>query len=167
MARRRDIGPLIALFRTIFKTYPTPLIHRSYLEHVFETESLFVVCEHGGKVVAAASAELHPNVRAAELTDCATLTEARGKGLMSCLLQLLETELLRRDYICAYTMARARSFGMNMVFYQLGYEFNGRLVNNCDIFGAFEDMNIWVRDLRKYTPALAPAPAPTRKKKKA
>jgi hypothetical protein len=46
-------------------------------------------------------------------------------------------------------MARARSFGMNMVFYQLGYEFNGRLVNNCDIHGGYEDMNIWVKDLRR------------------
>ncbi len=37
---------------------------------------------------------------------------------------------------------------MNNVFHRLGYEFNGRLVNNCDIFGAYEDMNIWVKDLR-------------------
>jgi len=37
---------------------------------------------------------------------------------------------------------------MNRVFYNLGYEFMGRLVNNCDIQGAFEDMNIWVRSLR-------------------
>ena len=44
-------------------------------------------------------------------------------------------------------MARARSYGMNAVFHGMGYEFMGRLVNNCDIFGAYEDMNIWVRRL--------------------
>ncbi len=162
LARRDDIGPLIELFQSIFKTYPTPLIHRSYLEYVFETESLFAVCEHGGEVVAAASAEMHPNVRSAELTDCATRTDARGKGLMSALLRLLEEELRQRKYVCAYTMARARSFGMNMVFYQLGYEFNGRLVNNCDIFGAYEDMNIWARDLRRPDPTIVEAAGTTK-----
>ena len=29
--------------------------------------------------------------------------------------------------------------------YGLGYEYSGRLVNNCDIYGQFEDMNIWVK----------------------
>jgi putative beta-lysine N-acetyltransferase len=157
MARPDDVGALIDLFRTIFKTYPTPLIHRAYLEHVFQTESLFAVCEREGAVVAAASAELHAEARAAELTDCATRSDARGRGLMSALLRLLEGELRRRDFVCAYTMARARSFGMNAVFRGLGYEFNGRLVNNCDIFGAYEDMNIWVRDLRVPAPAAPPA----------
>lgn len=156
LAQPDDIGPLIDLFRSIFRTYPTPLIHRSYLENVFQTESLFAVCEHDGAIVAAASAEMHPRVRAAELTDCATRADARGRGLMSALLQRLESELKRRDFICAYTMARARSFGMNAVFHQLGYEFNGRLVNNCDIFGAYEDMNIWVRDLRRLGTASPP-----------
>ncbi|HCP15639.1 MAG TPA: putative beta-lysine N-acetyltransferase, partial [Peptococcaceae bacterium] len=27
------------------------------------------------------------------------------------------------------------------------YEYSGRLVNNCDICGGFEDMNIWVKRL--------------------
>ncbi len=149
LARREDIAELTELYQTIFQTYPTPLIHASYLEHIFESECLFAVCIHEGQIVSAASAELRPDLRAAELTDCATRPQARGRGLMSVLLKLLEEELRRREYFCSYTMARARSFGMNMVFYQLGYEFNGRLVNNCDIHGGYEDMNIWVKDLRR------------------
>jgi len=149
LARQDDIPELTELYQTIFKTYPTPLIHASYLEHIFESECIFAVCIHEGRIISAASAELRPELKAAELTDCATTPQARGRGLMSHLLKLLEEELRRRDYICSYTMARARSFGMNMVFYQLGYEFNGRLVNNCDIHGGYEDMNIWVKDLRR------------------
>ena len=158
LARREDIFALLELYTEIFDSYPSPLKHASYLEHIFQKESLFAVCVHDGAVVAAASAELMPKKRAAELTDCATRKEARGKGLMSHLLLTLEEELCRRTYVCAYTMARGRSFGMNSVFHNLGYEYTGRLINNCDIYGAYEDMNIWVKDLRPLQrPATAPA----------
>lgn len=147
MARREDIPELIELYQSIFETYPSPLIYPSYLETVFQKDSVFAVATREGRIVAAASAEIYPHHRAAELTDCATRPEARGRGLMSHILQMLEDELRRRRFVCAYTMARARSYGMNNVFYRLGYEFQGRLVNNCDIYGAFEDMNIWVKRL--------------------
>lgn len=147
MAEKKDIGQLIELYKGVFESYPSPLIHQSYLETIFQTDSLFAVCMEGERIVAAASAELSHQNLAAELTDCATLPEKRGKGLMSHILRFLEKELVLRNYRCSYTMARARSFGMNMVFHQLGYEFMGRMTNNCDIFGAFEDMNIWVRNL--------------------
>jgi putative beta-lysine N-acetyltransferase len=146
-AERSDIPELVALYTDIFASYPSPLIHSSYLETVFGDDTIFAVCRYEGAIVAAASIELHPADLAAELTDCATLQAHRGRGLMTHLLRHLEGELERRSYVCAYTMARARSFGMNAVFFGMGYEFMGRLVNNCDIYGAFEDMNIWVRRL--------------------
>ncbi len=149
LATRDDIPELIQLYQSIFETYPTPLIHSSYLEAVFQEEAIFAVCTWNGRIAAAASAELHPAVSAAELTDCSTRPDCRSQGLISHILTLLEGELRSRDYVCAYTMARARSFGMNYVFHRLGYEFNGRLVNNCDIFGAYEDMNIWVKNLSR------------------
>jgi putative beta-lysine N-acetyltransferase len=147
LAERGDIPELVALYATIFESYPSPLIHPSYLETVFGEETVFAVCRHQGRIVAAASIELHASDLAAEMTDCATVAEHRGCGLMTHLLRFLENELERREYLCAYTMARARSYGMNAVFHGLGYEFMGRLVNNCDIYGAYEDMNIWVRRL--------------------
>lgn len=148
MARREDIPELLELYKGIFASYPSPLTHASYLETVFQTDAVYAVCTRHGEIVSAASGELHPRLQAVELTDCATVESVRGLGLMSHILALLEDEMRRRDYICAYTMARARSFGMNAVFHRLGYIFNGRLVNNCDIFGDMEDMNIWVKDLR-------------------
>lgn len=71
---------------------------------------------------------------------------------MSILLAALETDLRRLNYVCAYTLARAPSYGMNAAFHSLGYEFNGRMINNCDIYGDFEDMNLWVKDLRPAKP---------------
>lgn len=148
MARREDIPGLLQLYGQIFETYPSPLNERDYLETVFQKDYLYVVAEKDNQVVAAASAELFQKKRAAELTDCATEPGSRGKGLMAGILRKLQGELLSRGYICAYTMARARSFGMNRVFYQMGFSFTGRLVNNCDIFGDLEDMNIWVKKLQ-------------------
>jgi putative beta-lysine N-acetyltransferase len=145
MARITDIPNLIALYQSIFETYPSPLVHISYLETVFQKETLFAVYAKGDEIVAAASAELHPEHKTAELTDCATHPQARGLGLMSHILLFLEAELKERNYLSSYTMARGRSFGMNNVFFKLDYEFMGRLVNNCDIFGCYEDMNIWVK----------------------
>lgn len=148
LAKQEDIVSLIALYKEIFETYPSPLIHTSYFETIFQKDSIFAVCENEDGIVAAASAELQPQYLSAELTDCATKPEARGVGIMTHILRFLEQELMTRDYICSYTMARSRSYGMNNVFYRMGYEFLGRLVNNCDIYGAYEDMNIWVRNLK-------------------
>ncbi len=148
-AREDDIDGMLALYRRVFKTYPSPLTYREYLVSVLHRDAIFrVIRNRRGQVVAAASAELHAANLSAELTDCATHPDERGKGLISVLLHALEDDLRRNGYQCAYTMARAPSYGMNAAFHSLGYEFNGRMVNNCDIFGDFEDMNLWVKSLR-------------------
>ncbi len=149
LARPDDIPHLTKLYRTIFESYPSPLMHEDYMRTVFEKESVFAVITREDTIIAAASAELRPKKLTAELTDCATVKSERGKGLMSLILSFLENELRSRDYRSAYTLARSRSFGMNQVFYGLEYEFLGRLVNNCDIYGAYEDMNLWVKKLDK------------------
>lgn len=143
-----DIPKLIELYREIFETYPSPLLHEDFMRSVFQKHSLFgVALNSKGEIIAAASAELNRTQKAAEITDCATRKDQRGKGLMSTLINLLEEELRKKNYICAYTMARGRSYGMNNVFHRLNYEFMGRLINNCDIYGCYEDMNIWVKRL--------------------
>lgn len=149
MASNADIQNLILLYQEIFETYPSPLIHNDYFESIFQKDSIFALCEENGQIIAAASAELSPQHKAAELTDCATRKSARGLGIMTHILKFLEVELKKRDYHCAYTMARGRSYGMNNVFYRLNYEFLGRLINNCDIYGTYEDMNIWANNLKK------------------
>ena len=148
-ARESDLDGMLALYKRVFSTYPSPLTYREYLTAVLHRDAIFrVIRNEKGAVVAAASAELDQAQLAAELTDCATHPDQRGKGLMSVLLQALEGDLRGMGYVCSFTLARARSFGMNAAFHALGYEFNGRMINNCDIYGAFEDMNLWVKDLR-------------------
>lgn len=152
-AREDDVAGMLELYRRVFKTYPSPLTYKEYLLSNLHREAIFRVIRNGeGRVVAAASADLDPSRLSAELTDCATHPDERGKGLMSILLAALETDLRRLNYVCAYTLARAPSYGMNAAFHSLGYEFNGRMINNCDIYGDFEDMNLWVKDLRPAKP---------------
>lgn len=150
-AREEDVGGMLELYRRVFETYPSPLTYKEYLLSNLHREAIFRVIRNGkGQVVAAASADLDPQRLSAELTDCATHPDERGKGLMSILLAALESDLRRLQYVCAYTLARAPSYGMNAAFHALGYEFNGRMINNCDIYGDFEDMNLWVKDLRPH-----------------
>ncbi len=144
IARPEHIAQLVKLYRGIFQTYPSPLTHPDYIYQTMNRHVLYrVVLNEDGDVVSAASAEIDEKNRNAELTDCATAPSARGQGLMFHLLQALESDLRERNITTSYTLARGTSFGMNLVFYRLGHEYCGRLINNCDIYGQFEDMNIW------------------------
>lgn len=147
-AKEDDIPAMLELYREVFESYPSALTYREYLMHIMHRDSIFrVIRNQEGRVVAAASAEINEAHLSAELTDCATAASERGKGLMSQLLQHLEEDLRQEGYISAYTLARAPSFGINTAFHRLGYRFGGRLINNCDIYGEFENMNIWAKKL--------------------
>ena len=150
VASDRHIPQLVSLYRRVFRTYPSPLTHPDYIQQTMARNIIYrAVLNRQGNVVSAASAEIDLKHANAELTDCATQKSERGKGLMYQLLLALEGDLRQRGLITGYTLARAPSVGMNRVFYRLGYEYTGRLVNNCDIYGQFEDMNIWVKPLAK------------------
>ncbi|MEH7380144.1 putative beta-lysine N-acetyltransferase [Bacillus sp. JJ1533] len=144
-----DTGKLAALYSTVFQIYPTPLNNPDYIQQVMKDSTIFYVVEDNGDIVSAASAEVNTTFYNAELTDCATLDDYRKHGLMKRLLVKLEKELINNGIYCAYSIARALSYGMNKSFYQLGYSYTGRLTNNCYIFDNIEDMNVWVKDLSK------------------
>lgn len=144
-AGSRDISAMAALFRRVFVTYPAPVYDPGYLAGAMEKGDLFMVFYHGRRLVSVAAAEFDSRRQRAELTNCATDPAFRGLGLMTLLLQQIERACLDAQTRCLYSLARASSFGMNMVFHRLGYRFGGTLINNCHIAGDFEDMNIWVR----------------------
>ena len=105
----------------------------------------YVYIEEEGEIVSVASAEVNEIFHNAELTDCATLPVAAGKGYMKKLLYFLEQKLKREGITCCYTIARSESLSMNKAFSQLGYTYGGRLVNNCFIYSGLEDMNVWYK----------------------
>lgn len=100
------------------------------------------------KIVSVASADMHHNNLNAEMTDCATLPEERGKGHMGYLMKALEKEMIKQNMICLFSLARANSPGMNLIFHRFNYSYCGRLIKNCNIYGNFENMNLWVKKLQ-------------------
>jgi len=103
--------------------------------------------EQDGKLAACASADIIPVARTAELTDCATLPDHHGKGFMRAILLDLMEDLRQMNYPTAFTLARARIPGVNIVFQRLGFEFQGRMRSSCLIGDGIEDMNILSRAL--------------------
>lgn len=146
VAATDDVRALVALFKQVFDTYPSPLTDPDYLRASMEND-LFALVEMNGQVVSAAGAEIDRALGNAEMTNCATLPTHRRYGLMSHLFTTLEDELATQDIRSLFSIARAKSFGMNWVLRQHGYQYRGRLVNNCDICGGFEDMNLWAKEL--------------------
>ncbi len=147
VATQDHAGQLADLYQEVFKLYPVPLHNPDYVRESMKSGTIFVYIEEEGRIISAASADVSSTCKNAELTDCATRSSYRKGGYMKHLIRKLEWELLNRDIFCAYTIARALSFGMNAVFHQLGYRYGGRLANNCIIFDKMEDMNIWEKDL--------------------
>ena len=146
VAQPADSFELAALYGRVFDSYPFPITEPGYLEETMRTNVVYrIIRDAGGEIVAAASAETDPEHRNAEMTDFATLPSQRGLGLAQHLLAVLEEDMAERGIPNLYTIARARSAGMNRVFYNRGYEWTGTLVNNCHIAGRFEDMHVWCR----------------------
>ncbi|MTI68436.1 MAG: putative beta-lysine N-acetyltransferase [Firmicutes bacterium] len=147
VATEKDIDKITKLYDKVFKTYPIPLNDKNYVKTLMDSDVLFILIEHKGKLISAASADMNHKYKNAEMTDCATDPDYRGKGLMSFIIKKLEKEMKKRSIVCLYSLARAVSFGMNKVFKKHGYTYTGRLINNCNICGNFEDMNLWVKQL--------------------
>ncbi len=141
-----DAEKLAQLYKKVFQVYPTPMNQPDYIRKCMEKGTVFFVYMHKGEIVSAASAEIDSFYRNAEITDCATLPEHRQFGLMKHVITELEQYLTSHGIFCLYSIARALSFGMNAALHQLGFQYAGRLANNCNIFDKLEDMNMWVKN---------------------
>ncbi|EKN68174.1 putative beta-lysine N-acetyltransferase [Schinkia azotoformans] len=147
-AKTEDAVKLAELYNNVFPVYPTPMNNPEYVTKVMITGgTIFYVGECNNELVSAASAEINASLHNAEITDCATLPEHRKYGLLKRLMVELEKELKDAGIYCAFSLARALSYGMNAALFQLSYQYNGRLTNNCFIFDKIENMNVWVKDL--------------------
>jgi len=146
-ATTADADDLAGLYDRVFASYPFPITEPDYLASTMKSHVVYrIVRNEAGDIVAAASAEMDLERRNAEMTDFATLPETRGLGLAQLLLSALEHDMARRGIGNLYTVARARSAGMNRVFFNNDYSWTGTLVNNCHIAGGFEDMHVWCKD---------------------
>lgn len=142
-----DAAAIAALVTATFPHYPTPTGVPEYVAKQIAEGVPFRVHRDGGEIVACASADLQRDAQTAELTDCATRPDQRGKGLMQALLSGLMEDLRELRYPTAFTLARAREAGMNLAFQRLGFGYRGLLGGSCRIGDGMEDITVWSRAL--------------------
>jgi putative beta-lysine N-acetyltransferase len=142
-----DTAAMAEIYKQVFPTYPFPIDDPSYLEKTMHSHVDYYGVEVDGTLVALSSAEMDLHGLNVEMTDFATLPEWRGRGIACHLLKAMEAGMRERGMHTAYTIARAVSPGMNITFAKMGYRFGGQLVNNTNISGSIESMNIWYKTL--------------------
>ena len=149
ICRPEDGVKMSRVFKSVFETYPFPIFDAEYLATVMKKKQARYFCiENHRQINAIAASEIDPDHKGVEMTDFATLPEYRGQGFAGCILEAMEQEMAGQGMITAFSIARALSPGMNMLFARKGYTFGGTLLNNTNISGRIESMNVWHKPLK-------------------
>lgn len=143
----KDAKDMSEIYKVVFPSYPFPIDNPDYIVQTMASHVIYFGVEYKGELIALSSAETDMGAGNAEMTDFATLPDWRGRGFAVFLLAEMEEVARKLGIITAYTIARAVSPGMNITFSKLGYKYGGRLVNNTNISGNIESMNVWYKSL--------------------
>jgi putative beta-lysine N-acetyltransferase len=143
LATPLDCQQMSELYRQVFESYPFPINDPEYLRQTMAENVTYAGIWQDKKLLALSSAEVDKKMANAEMTDFATHPDSRGHGFANFLLQTMEDLMAKTGIKTCYTIARATSFGMNITFARNSYTFAGTLINNTQISGSLESMNIW------------------------
>lgn len=147
VADESDAGEISGVYGEVFKSYPFPIYEKDYVLKTMRENVVYFCVKDGDRIVSVASSEMDEASGNVEMTDFATLPSHRGHGFAVFLLSVMEDRMKERGIKTAYTIARSLSYGMNITFAKLGYNYGGTLTNNTNIFGKIESMNIWFKAL--------------------
>ena len=147
LAGPADANELARLYQSVFETYPFPIHDPAFIRQSMKDQTVYGCIRHRGAIAAVSSAEKIESEGAAEMTDFATLPDHRGRGLAQVLLRRMEDAMARQGVRTAYTIARAVSAPMNKTFASMNYRYGGTLINNTQICGRLESMNVWYKSL--------------------
>lgn len=142
-----DAKDMVDLYKKVFETYPFPIYDPEYLIKTMEENIVYFGIWDKNELIALSSCEMDEASQNVEMTDFAVNPVCRGSNLSIFLLSEMEEEMKKRSMQMLYTIARAKSYGMNATFSKMGYTFSGRLKNNTNICGDIESMNIWYKKL--------------------
>ena len=143
-----DADCLAQLYDRVFASYPFPIYDASYLKKMMNDHVKYYGIFEKDQLVAASAAEMDKNHQCVEMTDFATIPEARGKNYALTLLNIMDEEMKKEGMKTGFTIARAVSFGMNITFAKADYKYGGILKNNTAIAGRLESMNVLFKKLR-------------------
>ncbi|MEA1926872.1 MAG: putative beta-lysine N-acetyltransferase [Candidatus Auribacterota bacterium] len=143
--RPTDADKMATIYQEVFASYPFPIHDPTFLLKTMEEDVDYFGVETDGELIALSSAEIDGEAKAAEMTDFATLPRWTGHSFGRHLLEYMEDIMKKKSIKTLYTIARAISAPMNITFAKSGYLFGGRMVNNTNISGSIESMNIWYK----------------------
>lgn len=144
---QNDIDKLSNIYKKVFTSYPFPIFNKNYLESTMMANVKYYGVFNNKKLIAASSAEIDPLSENAEMTDFATDHDYSGNNLSILLLRKMEEDLSIENIKTLYTIARALSPAMNITFAKQNYNYSGTLINNTNIAGKIESMNVWFKPL--------------------
>lgn len=142
-----DVEDMAKLYGQVFESYPFPINDPEFLRSSMHDNVVYFGVWSEDSLVGLASAEQYQRSKSAEMTDFATKPDFRGKGLAQHLLGVVEEYAASVGHQTAFTIARSISIGMNVTFARGGYTFAGTLINNTQIGGKIESMNVWYKNL--------------------
>ncbi len=145
-AEASDAEEMADLFRQVFESYPFPIFNPRYLQETMESHVQYFCALDGGRIAAVSSCEMDRSAENVEMTDFATLPEYRKRGLAQLLLSTMEDHMRALGMQTFYTIARSLSPGMNITFAKRNYTYGGTLIQNTNICGRLESMNVWYKN---------------------
>ncbi|QGH32620.1 putative beta-lysine N-acetyltransferase [Gracilibacillus salitolerans] len=146
-AEKKDASQMALLYKTVFKSYPTPMNDPEFIKEIMQNQVYFSIIEKEGSVVSACSADVLPEYQSAELSDCATYPNHRGKQLLSYQVSRLIPRVKQMGINVLFSYSRSVSVGMNLVNVKHGFQYGGKMIRNSNIAGSMENMNIWYKIL--------------------
>lgn len=147
-----DCEAMAACYKTVFPSYPFPVHDPDFLAATMAEDVIYFGTWEGEELAALASAEQYRRRLNVEMTDFLTMPQHRRQGLAGHLLTTMDRTLRKQGITTAYTIARALSAGMNITFARAGYQHGGTLINNTQICGKIESMQVWYKQLHDNTP---------------
>ncbi len=142
-----DSKQMSKLYKEVFETYPFPIENEEYIKKTMKENLYYFAIKYKGEIVSLASTEMDYSTKSVEMTDFATHPNFRGNGFSLFLLNKMEEFMRKENFKITYTIARALSYGMNITFSKLDYDYCGTLINNTNISGSLESMNVWSKQL--------------------
>lgn len=138
-----DVVPITEIFGHVFKTYPFPVHNPDYISETMQHDATqyFGVLD-GTKLIGVSTAEIDIVNKNSEMTDFAVMPEYRGQNLAFRLLTNMEIAMKANNIKTCYTIARLNEPGMSKTFLKSGYKYSGTLINNTNISGSIESMNV-------------------------
>lgn len=137
-----DAEQITKIYKQVFESYPFPIHDPAYIARMMEEDVQYFGAFRGDQLAALSSAEIDFDTQSAEMTDFATDMEHTGHSLSCLLLQTMEEAMQRQGILTLFTIARLASIPMNKTFLRFGYQYTGTFINNTQIAGRIESMNL-------------------------